>query len=100
MRVTVARDIGLAVRGRRRELSMSQADLAEKSGVSRKWLSEFEQGKPTAELGVLLRVLDALQMELTVAPLSEGDPQTAGLSSKEHLDLDEILDELDKDPEP
>ena len=100
MRVTVARDIGLAVRGRRRELALSQADLAAASGVSRKWLSEFEQGKPTAELGILLRVLHALQMELTVAPLTEGEPQQAGLSSKEHLDLDEILDELDTGSAP
>ena len=100
MRVTVARDLGLAVRGRRRELGLSQADLATASGVSRKWLSEFEQGKPTVELGILLRVLHALQMELTVAPLTEEDPQQAGPSSKERLDLDEILDELDAGSAP
>ncbi len=100
MRVTVARDLGLAVRGRRRELSMSQADLATRSGVSRKWLSQFEQGKPTVELGVLLRVLDALQMELTVAPVSPADSQEVDTSSREHLDLDEILDEFDEDSGP
>ncbi|MGO9901686.1 MAG: helix-turn-helix domain-containing protein, partial [Solirubrobacteraceae bacterium] len=44
------RDLTAAVRGRRQKLGLSQADVARLAGVSRQWVSEFESGKPTAEL--------------------------------------------------
>lgn len=55
-------------------MSMSQAALAERAGVSRKWVYEFEAGKPTAELALVLKVLDALDIELNLVerePLGE-----------------------------
>ncbi len=100
MRVTVARDLGLAVRGRRRELGISQAALSARAGVSRKWLSEFEQGKPTAEIGVMLRVLEALQLQLTVAAHPLNDLQEPAVAAPEHVDLDVLLGDLDTDREP
>ena len=48
--------IRLAVRAKRRTLGLSQAQVAMRAGVSRKWLSEFEQGKVKAELGLVLRL--------------------------------------------
>lgn len=39
-------DVGRAVRHARRELGMSQVELAERLGVSQRWLSELETGKP------------------------------------------------------
>src|SRR4051794_37742762 len=60
------RDIAAAARGRRRELGLNQADLADRAGMSRKWISEFEAGKPTAELGLVLRLLAALDLQLDV----------------------------------
>ena len=48
----------------RTEPRISQAALAERAGISRKWVYEFESGKPTAELGLLLRVLDILDGQL------------------------------------
>ena len=44
--------IRVAVLSQRRALGLSQAQVAMHAGVSRKWLSEFEQGKVTAELGL------------------------------------------------
>jgi len=38
----------------------TQTALAERTGISRKWIYQFESGKPTAELGLVLRVLEAL----------------------------------------
>src|SRR5262249_46929089 len=58
------REIAAAVRGRRHDLGLSQAELASRAGVSRKWISEFESGKSTAELGLVLRVLDVLGWSL------------------------------------
>ncbi|MBV9040759.1 MAG: helix-turn-helix transcriptional regulator, partial [Acidimicrobiia bacterium] len=66
MRARSSIDIATAIRSRRLELGLSQASVADRAGVSRKWVSEFESGKPTAELGTLLRVLDALGLLLEV----------------------------------
>lgn len=68
---------------------MSQAELAARAGVSRKWIYEFEAGKPNAEVGLLLRVLDALGLTLEVIP----DGQAEAASRGEAVDLDALIDE-------
>jgi DNA-binding XRE family transcriptional regulator len=35
---------------------MTQEELAKRLGVSRLWIAEFEGGKPTARLDLVLRV--------------------------------------------
>lgn len=70
MRVAVPRDLALAVRARRRELGWSQQQLADRCGTSRKWLSQFEQGKPSVELGLTLQVLEVLELQLSVDPVN------------------------------
>ncbi len=76
-----------AVRGRRLELSLSQDQLARRAGVSRKWVYEFEAGKPTAEFGHVLRVLDALGLRLDFATEGARDAVPSA------IDLDALLDE-------
>jgi HTH-type transcriptional regulator/antitoxin HipB len=89
MTVRSIRDLAAAVRGRRIDLGLSQANLAARAGVSRKWIYEFEAGKPKAELGLILRVLDALALSLELAP-SDG----ARASGEEATaDLDALIDE-------
>lgn len=89
MRARSIRDFAAAVRGRRRDLGMSQADLATQAGVSRKWIYEFEAGKPNAELGLILRVMDALgiQLELSV------DEQARATVVGHAVDLDALINE-------
>ncbi len=82
-------DLAAAVRGRRKDLGMNQAELARRAGVSRKWIYEFEAGKPTAELSLLLRVLDELGLALDVAP----HPVVPVSGEAETVDLDMLLDE-------
>ena len=82
------RDIANAARGRRIQLGLSQADAAHRAGVSRKWLVEFEAGKPTAQLLQVTRLLDALGLNLTV-----GHGSLGAVASKVTLDLDELLRE-------
>jgi HTH-type transcriptional regulator/antitoxin HipB len=89
MTVRSIRDLAGAVRGRRIDLGMSQADLAAHAGVSRKWIYEFEAGKATAELGLLLRVLDALGLALELAP----DDDASASGKVVAADLDALLDE-------
>jgi HTH-type transcriptional regulator/antitoxin HipB len=83
------RDVASVVRGRRLDLGINQADLASRAGVSRKWVYEFEAGKPTAEFGLLLRVLDALGLALEVAPSDDAHASGEGVA----MDLDALIDE-------
>jgi HTH-type transcriptional regulator/antitoxin HipB len=85
MRLATVRDLGLHVRERRHELSMTQSDLATAAGVSRRWLSDLEAGKATAEIGLILRTLDALGLVLDVSLAATG---------QDGVDLDELLRDL------
>lgn len=60
--------LGVAVRDRRRERGMTQAELAQAAGVSRGWLVRFERGLDNAEAGTVFRVLQTLDLELVVRP--------------------------------
>lgn len=86
MTIRSIRDLAAVVRGRRTELGLSQAELAERTGVSRKWIYEFEGGKPSAEFGLVLRVLDALDLALEVG--AGARPATG-----DTVDLDALLEE-------
>lgn len=69
-------DIGLLVKAARKARSMSQDDLARRLGVSRLWINEFEGGKPTARLDLVLRALAELDITLTAqtdGPIDGGD---------------------------
>ena len=57
-----------AVRARRVELGLRQADLAELAGCSRRFVNTLEQGKPTLRLDKLLDVLEVLGLGLSVVP--------------------------------
>lgn len=85
--VNSIRDVAAAARGRRLALGLSQAGLAARAGVSRQWISAFEAGKPGAELGLVVRLLDALGLKLAI---EQGDelPQRS-----DSFNLDAILDE-------
>ena|SRR5665213_1542003 len=68
MRTLSPRDIGALTRETRLEAGLTQAQLGEKIGASRFWVSEFERGKPWAEWGLALRALKALDLALTIEP--------------------------------
>ncbi len=79
MLVNTPRDIGALVRHERRQADLSQAQLAERAGVSRQWIIGFEQGKSSAELGHVLRVVAAVGLRLDAVPAPPGDPLLADL---------------------
>jgi len=82
MRLNNTRDLGLYVRDRRRRLGITQADLAASAQVSRRWLSDLEAGKPTAEVGLVFKVLHALDVALDASPVEWGPGD---------IDLDDVL---------
>lgn len=94
MRISVARDLGAAVRGRRIDRGLSQGALAAHAGVSRRWLSAFEAGKGSVELSMVLRALAAVDLALHVNPVAAGDDNvtSAGLAGDADVDVDVDLD--------
>ena len=57
-------DLGAVIRDRRKQLKLDQAGFATRIGVSRQWVIQIERGRPRAELGLVLRALDALDIQL------------------------------------
>jgi HTH-type transcriptional regulator/antitoxin HipB len=89
MDVSSLRDLAAITRGRRRDLGLTQADLAARARVSRQWVSAFERGKATAEIGLVIRLLDALDLRLAVT--GSGAPGPARVPAP--VDLDALLEE-------
>lgn len=59
--------LGAAIRGLRHERGLTQAALAARADVSRRWVVEVEAGaREGVELARVLRVLDALEASLMV----------------------------------
>ena len=66
-------DLGNFIRAERRRQGVTQAELAARLRVSRKWLSEAENGKPTIEVGLVIAALRELGYMLRAAPRPEPD---------------------------
>lgn len=101
MIVRTPKDLGQLIRARRRELGLDQRTLAARVGVSRLWVIEFEQGKPRAEIGLVLRTLLALDLHLDVtveaehatrSPLVRPATTRASAARPHAIDIDAIVD--------
>src|ERR1700738_1485741 len=57
-------DLGLVVRSVRRSSKVRLDDLAATAGVSKQFASDVEHGKPTVQLGLVLRMLSELRVPL------------------------------------
>ncbi len=56
MRIFDATDLGAAIRARRKELGLTQQQLADYCGCGKRFISELERGKATVQLGKALEV--------------------------------------------
>ena len=63
-------DIGLLIRAVRKSANLRQDDLSAVAGVSRQFAVDVERGKPTAQVGRVLLLLNELGVPLT-AEISE-----------------------------
>jgi HTH-type transcriptional regulator/antitoxin HipB len=93
-------DLGFAIRDRRRRLHLRQDELAARVGVSRKWIIDVEKGKPRAEIGLVLRTLDALGLRLSLDDEGSSnagltgfsEAPATGFSDIPAVDIDRIVD--------
>lgn len=65
------KELGLIIRRNRLSQHLRQEQLAAATGVGLRFLVELEGGKPTAQLGKALAVLDALGCKVVIEPRGE-----------------------------
>lgn len=70
--VATPEELGRLVRLTRRRLGFLQSTAAGLCGVGVRFLSELERGKPTVELGRVMRVLSRMGLDLRVTPRAPG----------------------------
>jgi y4mF family transcriptional regulator len=58
--------IALFIKEKRKNLGLTQTDLAEKAGVGLRFVRDLEQGKPTLRLDKVNQVLDLFGSEMGV----------------------------------
>jgi len=81
--------LGRLIRLKRLEQGLSQVALAAQLGVERKWVIHLESGNPKAELGLILRALDALNLQTSLSdkrssPAKSGSPAPSRLDEVFH----------------
>jgi HTH-type transcriptional regulator / antitoxin HipB len=94
MLIRTPSDIGALIRERRIKLGLDQLTLAKKAGTSRKWLIEAENGKPRAEIGLILRTLKAVGITLAESSATADVPAKRTTSIAAAVDIDRVIDNL------
>ena len=85
MNIISVNDLTSLIKQERKTHGWTQAELAERSGVSRDWIIALEQAKPSVELALVLRTLKALNL-----PLSINKPNQ---NAEAGINLNEILNQ-------
>ncbi|MFI5378950.1 MAG: helix-turn-helix domain-containing protein [Tepidisphaerales bacterium] len=59
----------MAIRTRRKQLKITQRELAMTCGTGLRFIVDLERGKPTCQIGKILDVLRSLGLVIETAPL-------------------------------
>lgn len=86
--INSAKEFGALIRSERLKRRLSQRELAEKASVSPLWLSQFERGKPTAHISLVMRTLKALGVKLWAGDLPKSSASDLEATV---IDLDELI---------
>lgn len=99
MQIRTPRELGAFVRDARKGRGMTQAQLADRARVSRTWVVDLEAGKRTLEIGLVMSVLEILELiiELGQARALGGHAATkaAAYGSLEIAPAEALLDRVD-----
>lgn len=76
--------IGEMVRDARTAAGLSQSELGQRIGASRFWVAQFEKGKPSAELGLALKAIQALGLSVRVGPGAQASVRTKATKPGAH----------------
>ena len=76
MRIKTSEELGTAIRTRRKQLKITQKELAMACGTGLRFIVDLEKGKPTCQTGKTLQVLHALGLVIETGLL--GGDETGG----------------------
>ncbi len=68
-KIQTTQQLGVALRAARKQLRLTQSQLALAAGVGVRFIVDLEAGKPTLRLETVLRVIDALGGEINLSGL-------------------------------
>jgi len=71
--VRSSEELGNLARAHRKACGLTLEQTAGVGGMGTRFLSELERGKPTAQLGKALEVLQLLGLEVVVVPRGDAD---------------------------
>jgi HTH-type transcriptional regulator / antitoxin HipB len=74
MTIQTSKQLGATVRARRRELGVTQKDLAMTGGTGLRFVVDLEKGKATCQVGKILQLLQVLGLALAVERPGNGRP--------------------------
>lgn len=60
------KQLAAAIRARRKQLKVTQKDLAMTCGTGLRFIIDLEKGKPTCQIGKTLQVVHALGLKLVI----------------------------------
>jgi y4mF family transcriptional regulator len=76
MKTKTTDQLGKAIRTRRKQLKITQKELAMTCGTGSRFIVDLEKGKPTCQIGKTLQILQALGLVIeTTVP---GSDETGG----------------------
>ncbi len=78
-RIQTTEDLGQLVRAHRKGKRLTLETVSGLGNLSTRFLSEFERGKETAEIGKVLKALRILGLEIIVQPRGRATPSSHGM---------------------
>ncbi len=63
-----SKDLGEAIRRARKAKDLRQVDVAQKASVRQALISELENGATTAKLDTVIKIVAALDLDLSIVP--------------------------------
>ena len=91
MKITRPEDVGGLIKGYRQEHGLSQSALAKRLQTSQKWISQIENGKPTAHFGLVLRALNELGFAVSIDKKAS-EPASAEKKRRPKFSIDDVVD--------
>jgi y4mF family transcriptional regulator len=93
-----AAEVGRIIVAARKHRGLTQAALAQAVGATQAWISAVEQGKDTAQIGKILRVLSYLGVRLQAGTVPWVGGQSS-LSKRTNVSLSDVI-AAHTDPRP
>jgi len=72
MTIQTAEQLGAVIRARRKQLRITQKEVAMACGTGLRFIVDLEKGKPSCQVGKALLILHSLGLAVEATPLGSG----------------------------